>query len=98
MSLLMLFYHSCHFVNGDVMLLLLFLMCLMCCGQDRSVVVVVATTIVVVAAGLCCSGFSFALVFYVVAVAVMMVLDLWFLGDVHMNEVRIIGFFELIPQ
>ena len=31
--------------------------------------------------------------FYVVAVAVVMVLDLWFLGDVHMNEVRIVGFF-----
>ena len=41
----------------------------------------------------CHSCFSFALVFYVVAVAVVMVLDLWFLGDVHMNEVRIIGFF-----
>ena len=31
--------------------------------------------------------------FYVVAVVVVMVLDLWFLGDVHMNEVQIIGFF-----
>ena len=31
--------------------------------------------------------------FHVVAVAVVMVLDLWFLGDVHMNEVWIVGFF-----
>ena len=50
MLLLMLFYCSCHFVNGDVMLLLLFFMCSMYCGRDRSVVIVVATTIVVVAA------------------------------------------------
>ena len=34
-----------------------------------------------------------ALVFYVVAVVVVMVLDLWFLGDLHMNEVWIVGFF-----
>ena len=31
--------------------------------------------------------------FYVLAVEVVMVLDLWFLGDVQMNEVRIIRFF-----
>ena len=31
--------------------------------------------------------------FYVLAVAVVMVLDLWFLGDVHMNEVWIVAFF-----
>ena len=31
--------------------------------------------------------------FYVIAVVVVMLFDLWFLGDVHMNEVRIIGFF-----
>ena len=36
----MLFYRSCPFVNGDVMLLSLFLMYLVCCGRDHSVIVV----------------------------------------------------------
>ena len=49
MSLLMLSYHSCHFINGGVTLLALCLLFLMCCGRDHSVIVVVAGTIVVVA-------------------------------------------------
>ena len=95
-SLMLLFFRSCRLVNDVVMLLLLllFFMCLMCCGRYCSVIVVVATTattttVVVVLDVLV----LFLLCFYVLAVAAVIVLDMWFLGDVHMNEVWIIRFF-----
>ena len=37
--------------------------------------------------------FCSSCVSYVLVVAVVIVLDMWFLGDVHMNEVQIVRYF-----